>query len=347
MMSTGTLSSRIETFVKLGNIVSEASGGGSASEEAELLRTIAAASSEENPWFTPRWVNTSLSSIASWLTLPALQNWISAYPLPMTNRSPRRIGVIMAGNIPLVGFHDMLSVLLCGHHLAAHLSSKDSKLPAALAAIISDLDPELGSMISFDESSLGRADAIIATGSDNSSRYFDYLYGSKPHIFRKNRNSVAIITNSTTREEITRLGEDVFSYYGLGCRNVARLWLPTGFDLSTLASCWKEYRTLMEHGPYSNNYRYQRALAHTDSRDLFDTGFLLLEEKDALNSPVALLYYTFYNDTGQVERYLETNSELIQAVAGGTYLPFGSLQYPALEDYADGVDTIQFLLGLE
>ena len=339
------LAERIRTFTALGGIISAASGNGSRSTESELLRGAIAGLESENSWFTPEWTQLSLSSIAGWLTEESLYGWLAPYGIDH-DREAKNIGVIMAGNIPLVGFHDALSVLITGNRLIAHRSSKDSRLISAIAGIIASIDPGLGGMISFGEEDLHLSDAVIATGSDNSSRYFNHLYGEKPHIFRKNRSSAAVVPGDCSTGELELLAHDIFSYFGLGCRNVSRLWLPRGFDLHTLSSAWSSFSRLNDHTGWNHNLRYQRALAAVEGREVFDGGFFILEEMERLSSPLGVIYYSRYNDEAEAGAAVESYRESLQTVAGPGYNRFGTLQHPGLADYADGVDTISFLLDL-
>lgn len=306
---------------------------------------MAADARNENAWFDLANVQRAWRAVASLLTEPALRQWTQPHRLPA--RTPRRVGVAMAGNIPLVGFHDFLSVLISGHHLVAKLSSQDSVLMKRLAADLVAIEPRFASAITFADHLKG-VDAVIATGSDNTARYFEYYFRHVPHVIRKNRSSCAILMGDEPTEEWQRLGEDVFSYYGLGCRNVSKLYVPEDFDYPALLDSWAPHQSVIDHHKYANNYDYQKSILLVNQVPHLDTGFLLLREDAALVSPIAVLYVERYQNQADLKRRLEQVRDKIQCVvsARGWWpgsVPFGQAQYPALTDYADGVDTLRFL----
>ncbi len=302
----------------------------------------------QNPWFTPQSVALTLEGVISYLDYHSLEQWVSAYEL--TSVQPRKVGVVMAGNLPLVGFHDFLTVLISGHTLLAKMSQKDNVLLPILAAQLLKIEPRFTSHIHF-VPQLKEADAFIATGSNNSARYFEYYFSAKPNVIRKNRTAWAVLDGTESEEELLELGKDVFTYFGLGCRNVSKLWLPKGFDFVRLLDIWQEFSSIIDHNKYANNYDYQRGIRLMNQVPIYDSGFLVMEESEANVAPTAMLYYQFYEAKEDILKVLEQQDEQIQCVVSrtGAYtrgVKFGQAQAPKLNDYADGVDTLRFLSGL-
>jgi hypothetical protein len=297
-----------------------------------------------NPWFTPENVRTALNAIANELTEDNLINWTNAYPDLKKKIKPVKAGVIMAGNIPLAGFHDFLSVLISGNRLIAKTSSKDSELIVSVSQILCSINPGFTDLIEFAEGPLSNFDVVIATGSNNSSRYFEYYFGKYPNIIRRNRNSIAILEGNETDAELLDLGKDIFSYFGLGCRNVSKIYLPRGFDMSALKRNWDGFAGLISHTKYANNYDFNKAVYLVNKERFYDTGYLLLKEDKGLSSPVSVLHYEYYISQTAVKQELNQLSEKIQCIVARNYVPFGKAQSPKLWDYADGIDTIEFLL---
>jgi len=281
-----------------------------------------------------------------------VRQWISHYDkAKLENRHSQTVGVVMAGNVPAVGFHDFLSVLISGHRIQARLSSDDKKLMPAMAALLCEIEPGFTERISFTEEILKGFDAIIATGSNNTSRYFEYYFGKYPHIIRKNRNGVAVLTGEETETQLRALADDIFLYYGLGCRNVAKLYVPRHYDFQLLLKVLGEQQHMVQNHKYFNNYEYNKAVFLVNKRSHFDTGNLLLVEEEKMVSPVAVLHYEHYTSPTALRHHLMVNNEQIQCVvAEADFLtntvPFGKSQSPELWDYADGVDTLDFLLSL-
>jgi hypothetical protein len=293
-----------------------------------------------------------LKALAAWsenLRQENIQHWLSAYNIAALNPAEaKRIGTVMAGNIPLVGFHDMFTVLISGNILVAKTSSEDSLLLPFLAKRLVAIEPAFESYIHFTEK-LAEIDAVIATGSNNSARYFEYYFGKYPHLIRKNRNSVAVLNGKEPPEAIQRLGNDIFDYFGLGCRNVSKLYLPAGYDLQQLFPPLAFFQEIYNHNKYANNYDYNRAIYLMNQEKFLDNGFLMVKESDQLASPVAVLYYEFYKDETALKSLLDKEKEQIQCIVSGHWkgsVTFGAAQQPALWEYADGVDTMKFLLGL-
>lgn len=303
---------------------------------------------ENNQWFTPEQLAFAFKGWSELLEASHLKKWMSAYLIE--DRDPKTIAIIMAGNIPMVGFHDLLSVLIMGHKALVKLSSNDKHLLPYLVKYLEYAEPSLKGRVKFTQEQLQGYDAVIATGSDNTSRYFEYYFKDKPRIIRKNRNSAAVITGEETPEELHALGEDIFRYYGLGCRNVSKLFVPEGYDFDHFFQAIYPYKAIIEEVKYANNYDYNKAVYLMSLFELKENGFLMLKEDPSYASPIATLFYEYYKDKETLRNKLETDKEKIQCVVGNHWdeksVPFGQTQRPGLSDYADGVDVIKFLLTL-
>jgi hypothetical protein len=299
---------------------------------------------QQNPWFTPEFIQLAVQSInENFLQKDKLQHWINHYHLT-DSLQPKTIGLIMAGNIPLVGFHDFLCVFISGLKQRIKLSSKDDVLLKHLAEQMTQWKPEMASVISF-EPMLKDCDAYIATGSNNSARYFEYYFGRYPSIIRKNRTSVAVLTGNETTSELELLSDDIMTYFGLGCRNITQLNVPTNYDFVPLLTALRKYSWMFNHHKYRNNYDYQLAIYLMNNKYYMTNDSIVLVENASPFSPIGTLHYSFYNNVEEVYTYLKTD-EQVQAIAGAYGIPFGKAQQPSLMDYADGVDVMQFLLGL-
>ena len=296
-----------------------------------------------NPWFTEHNIRKSISGIVSMLQKEDLENWMNDYSFE--EKSPKNVGVIMAGNIPLVGFHDFLCVLISGNKIKAKLSSEDNLLLPFVSQLLMNLDERFADRIEFIHQ-LKEYEAVIATGSDNSARYFESYFSKVPHVIRKNRTSVAVISGNETEQELNAFAEDVFLYFGKGCRNVTKVIVPKGYDLNNLFKAFYPYKEIVNHNKYANNYDYNKAIYLMNQTELIENGFLLMKEDESLHSPLSVLNYHYIHNQNEVDNYLEQNKENIQCVVGTDYVPFGKAQSPSISDYADGVDTIQFLLSL-
>jgi hypothetical protein len=297
-----------------------------------------------NPWFTAGNVRMAVKAISDKLTIDNLRKWTSLYPALNETHKPVRAGLIMAGNIPLVGFHDLLTVLISGNSVIAKTSSKDPELIVEIGEILCSINNEFTKAIRFTDGFLTGFDVVIATGSDNSSRYFEYYFGKYPHVIRKNRNSVAIIEGDETIKELAKLGTDIFSYFGLGCRNVSKLYIPAGYDFKEMVPHWSGFKEIINHSKYANNYDYNMAIYLINKEKFLDTGYILLKESTGLSSPVGVLYYEHYSSSAEVESNLSLNKENIQCITGKKWIPFGESQAPELWDYSDNIDTLDFLL---
>jgi len=342
------LEERIKSFALLGetlrNSLNDSYLKDNSTGQSQSLRLIIENQQNINPWFTPENTIKAINSIAEELTTENLIKWTDAYPDLQQERKPQKVGVIMAGNIPLVGFHDFLSVLITGDNLIAKTSSKDNELIIYLNNILCSINPGFAARTEFTEGTLSDFDAVIATGSDNSSRYFEHYFSKYPHIIRRNRNSIAIIEGNETDNELESLGVDIFSYFGLGCRNVSKIYLPKGYELTTLFRHWEKFDRVISNLKYANNYDFNKAVFLVNKEFFYDTGHLLLKEESKISSPVSVLYYEFYESQEAVKKQTELMKEKIQCIVGRHNIPFGQAQSPYLWDYADGIDTIEFLL---
>ncbi len=337
------LTERIKVFSDLGVVLRDALDCKPIKYSSQLINLIET-QHLKNPWFTPANVRMAIQSIARELTSENLERWTNSYPAIKEKLKPIRVGVIMAGNIPLAGFHDFLSILITGNSIIAKTSSKDVDLIRFIGDILSDLNPGFRNKIEFTEGTLSGFDAIIATGSDNSSRYFEYYFGKYPGIIRKNRNSVALIQGDETETELRLLGTDVFSYFGLGCRNISKVYVPRRYDFSLMIKSWDHFSRLTEHHKYISNYDFNKAVYLVNREKFIDTGFLLLRKNQSIQSPVAVLHFENYDSLEDVHKDIEKNRERIQCIVGRNNIPFGLAQSPALWDYADGKDTLEFIL---
>jgi hypothetical protein len=336
-----TQEQRIHAFARLGSYISEGS---------ETLDTLIQTAHHYNGWFTPEQVESTLKQWGALLTKKNLEQWLAPYADRFGEKDPKTVGLILAGNIPLVGFHDVLSVLITGHRAMVKASSQDPKLIPHLLEQLVFFEPAFSEQIILTER-LAQFDAVIATGSNNSSRYFDHYFGPYPHIIRKNRNSVAVLTGKETAEELLALGKDIFMYFGLGCRNVSKLYVPEGYTFDQLYEAIEPYKTVLDHYKYSNNYDYNRTLLLMNSVPHVDNRFLMISENASLSSPMASLHYETYTDDAALNETLTVLRDQIQCVVSSKgWLPgsfaFGEAQKPLLEDYADGVNTLDFLATL-
>ncbi len=316
----------------------------------EQLQQLIDTECQHNPWFTPANIKRAVTAIANTLTDTNLTNWLGRYN--QTEHSPQKVGLILAGNIPLVGFHDVLCVLLSGNTALIKASTQDARLITHLLKKLTEIDPGFTNRYSF-VNRLENFDAIIATGSDNTSRYFEYYFSKVPHIIRKNRNSLAVLTGKETEEQLYRLGHDIFDYYGLGCRNVSKMLVPKGYDFIPFFEAIQPYFALTDHHKYHNNYDYNKSIYLVNGDKHLDNGFLLLKEDSRWVSPLAVLYYEYYENIPAVEGIINSVSDKLQCVVSTIPLnvqtqivDFGMSQQPALWDYADGVDTMDFLSNL-
>lgn len=338
-ISVMSLEDRIAAFAKLGERIGHLSD-----DEREDLYQRAEA---QNRWFTHREVAAALDAWYDLLTEEALQAWLDGYHLGEIP-NPKSIGIMMAGNIPAVGFHDLMAVLLVGHKACVKLSSSDAVLMGWLIRNLLEIEPRFSITI---EEFLKAKDAYIATGSDNSARYFEYYFGKYPNVIRKNRTSVAILNGDENESDLQALGRDVFQYYGLGCRNVSKLYVNGMESIRRFLDAVENYKYVADNHKYFNNYEYNKSIYLVNREPHLDNGFLLVRESEGLVSPISVVFYEIYNDEYELKNSLSKISDKIQCILSKDAwypqsLPFGEAQCPALDDYADGVDTIGFLKSL-
>ncbi|MFU8843615.1 MAG: hypothetical protein ACNA7V_07390 [Bacteroidales bacterium] len=346
---------KIDAFIQLGDWLRsiEASGASARSTDSQELKELIGEAHNQNPWFIPEFVRYALKSIGESLKEDKIRMWLSNYPdLGVRTDNQRTVAVINAGNIPLVGFHDFLCITLSGHRYLGKLSTDDRVLLPAIVEKLIAFEPGLEGYFNFPEGKLSDFDAVIATGSNNSARYFDYYFGRYPHIIRKNRNGVAILTGHEDQEEMELLADDIFLYFGLGCRSVAKLFIPRGYTFDNLFRVFEKYRSIVNLHKYMNNYDYYRSTFLVNGTGHLDTGFLLVKEDMGFSSPPAVLFIEFYDNLDYLKNRLIQSKEEIQCMVGriadmGGVVPFGKAQNPDLWDYSDGVDTLGFLTGLK
>ncbi len=336
-----TLENRIEAFIELGKQIKSLTP----EDHAAWARMAAS----RNSWFDEQNVLAAIQGIATLLDEQYLREWL--YPYHLKNVTPKKVGVVMAGNIPMVGFHDFMAVLLSGHSLMAKLSSDDELLIKRLADMLIAIEPAFAERIEF-VPMLKTADAIIATGSDNTARYFEYYFANRPHIIRKNRTSIGILTGHEEENDLKALGNDIFQYYGLGCRNVSKVFVPEGYTFDKFFEA-NEYRsTLLDLHKYQNNYDYNKSILLVNRVPHFDNGFMLVQESENLLSPISVLFYQTFSSLADLRSKLEEVKDKTQCIVSthgwfeGSIL-FGDAQCPMPWDYAEGVDTLAFLQKVE
>ncbi len=327
------LQNRIQILVKLGQFMTS---------NDKQWSTVIEKAGIYNPWFTPAFIECSLRNIREqYLNEKALNEWLSNYSIN-EEKPIKNIGIVMAGNIPMVGFHDFLCVFLAGHRQTIQFSSKDNILLPFLIETIKSWHPQVGDYF-VDAPNLKGCDAYIATGGNRSSVYFEQYFSKYPNIIRKNRTSVAILTGDESTEDLLALADDVHTYFGLGCRNVTQINVPTNYDFIPLIDAFKSYAHLREISRYSNNYDYQLSLILLNQTPYMSSDGILLIESDEIFSPISVLHYQFYTDQTANSTSFLLNNE-VQCIVGKNHTTFGSAQCPKLNTYADGIDTMRFLL---
>lgn len=347
-------SNHIKNFTQLGIVITKYFSGSlpETDNSVTILNEAISRSCAENGFFTQGNVRYALQSIATMLDENSLTQWISNYPIEkVSEKSPKTVGVVMAGNIPLVGFHDFLCVLMSENKFLGKLSKNDRYLLPAIAEILIDTDNLYQKSISFTTEKIQGFDAIIATGSNNTSRYFEYYFGKYPNIIRKNRNSIAVLSGHETAEELILLVRDMFLYFGLGCRNVSKIFVPEAYNFFQLTDACKQFADYINHNNFRNNYDYYKTIFLMNNQAFIDGGFYLLQENQLLHNPVSVFHYEYYSDIAEVQNFIAANKENLQCIVGNITeipqsTPFGKAQQPGLQDYADDVDTIEFLLKL-
>jgi len=350
------IENRINAFVKLGDFLSQFSKEGIQKKEAVLLNELffdgfkhqIKIAQEHNSWFTKEAILEALSSWSKALTNSNLHTFTKEYK--STSTSSKKVAIVMAGNIPLVGFHDFLTVLVAGHTVLVKQSSNDKHLLPFLAKYLEHIDPYFKDKITFTEDKLADFDAVIATGSNNTARYFEYYFKNKPNIIRKSRNSVAVLTGRESDLELKKLSNDVFNYFGLGCRSVSKLYVPKGYHFDAFFNGMYNQREIINNAKYANNYDYNKAVYLMSEFDLLENGFLMIKEDESYSSPIATVFYEYYEDARLLKNKLEADSDKIQCIVSNGFIAneiaFGETQQPQLWDYADGINTLDFLAGI-
>jgi hypothetical protein len=340
-MSKINISNTVNALVELGKQLASPN---------QQLTDIIDTERQYNAWFTPESVLNAVTATGRMLNPTDLEKWLNNY-----NIQPglsKKVGLVLAGNIPLVGFHDVLCVLVSGNHALIKASSQDARLIKYVLNTLVEIEPSFKGQFSFVER-LENFDAIIATGSNNTSRYFEYYFGKVPNIIRKNRNSIALLTGNETAEQLHELGHDIFDYYGLGCRNVSKILVPDGYNFNFFFESIESYQPIINHHKYNNNYDYNKSIYLVNRDEHLDNGFLLLKQDTRLTSPLAVLFYDNYSSPEAAQKQLEEQSEQLQCIVTTASLQtknqvvnFGQSQHPQLWDYADGIDTMDFLSNL-
>ncbi len=350
------LQQRINAFVQLGNFLGQFTVKGIQKNETiphnELFfdgfKHQIQLAHEHNGWFTKENVLFALEGWSNELKESNINHWLSKYNF--NNKQPKKVAIVMAGNIPLVGFHDFLSVMISGHEVLVKQSSNDKHLLPYLVKYLEHVEPEFKGKVSFTEEQLSDFDAVIATGSDNTARYFEYYFKGKPSIIRRNRNSVAVLTGNETEAQLIGLSEDIFRYYGLGCRNVSKLFVPIDYSFEKFFNAMYHWNPIIHQNKYANNYDYNKAVYLMSEFQMLENGFLMIKEDESYGSPIATVFYEYYDTLDNLRTKLTSDSEKIQCVVADgildTEITFGQTQSPKLWDYADNVDTITFLLKI-
>ncbi len=350
------LHERIKAFVKLGHFLSQFSNDTSEKKPNiehndlffEGFKHQLKLAQEHNAWFTPKNLQFALNGWAESLTETNLKTWLNPYKIK--TKHPKQVAIIMAGNIPLVGFHDFLSVLISGHRVLVKQSSNDKHLLPFLAKYLEYVQPQFKGFIQFTNDKLEHFDAVIATGSNNTARYFEYYFKDKPAIIRNNRNSVAVLTGNETDTDLKQLSNDIFTYFGLGCRNVSKLFVPKNYNFNAFFNGMYHWHPIIEQTKYANNYDYNKAVYLMSEFDILENGFLMIKKDSGYASPIATVFYDYYDSIEQLQNKLNNEKDQIQCVVSkgflSTEIAFGATQKPNLWDYADSVDSIAFLLAI-
>ena len=351
-----SLDKRKEAFINLGSFLSQFKSSGIVKKEGilhndlfyDVFNTQIKRAEEYNSWFTQNNVLFALESWSKALTQDNMNQWLSKYLISVV--SPKTIAIIMAGNIPLVGFHDFLCVAITGHKILAKLSSSDKYFIPLVAKYLEYIEPTFKGQFTFTEAKLENYDAVIATGSNNTARYFDYYFGKHPHIIRKSRNAVAILDGNETHKQLENLSDDIFRYYGLGCRSISKIFVPKTYDFDKLFRAAYKHKDIINYTKYANNYDYNKAVYLMSLFDIKENGFLMLKEDPSYASPIASLFYEYYDDLNDLKERLKVDYDKIQCISSElnieNAIKLGQTQAPKLWNYADNVDTLKFLLTL-
>jgi hypothetical protein len=337
-----TFEDRLSGFVKLGIFLNEQLR----SKNAEIANVLDRAN-QENAWFTKHNIRFALNAVVEDLNEKNLSKWTANYPFLQNKFSPKTIAVVMAGNLPLVGFRDFLAVLIAGHKILCKLSSKDTILLRYLAKKLFEIEPKFAERICFEDSIIKDFDAVIATGGAHAVEHFFQYFQNYPHIIRGHRNSCAILEGTENTDDLKGLFEDMFLYFGLGCRNVTKLFVPKNYDFQPLIEVVRSekelFQSLEQHHLYQNNFQYQNVVSALNLRKIIDANVFTLIENSNLTPPISVVHYEYYSDLSDVRKILEVQKNQIQCIVSRTDVPFGHAQKPTLFDYADGIDAMGFL----
>ncbi len=350
-----TIQNRISAFVKLGNFLSQYSLSEIQKKEGidfndlffDGFKHQIKLAEENNTWFTKENILFSLEGWSNSLTDKNISYWLENQNF---NTSQKNVAIIMAGNIPLVGFHDFLAVLISGHSVLVKQSSNDKNLLPFIAKYLEYVEPSFKGKIQFTEQKLTNFDAVIATGSDNTARYFEHYFKDKPNIIRKNRNSAAILTGNESENDLNNLSNDIFQYFGLGCRSVSKLFVPKDYNFDAFFKGMYNKSEIINNVKYANNYDYNKAVYLMSEFDLLENGFLMIKEDESYASPIATVFYEYYSDKNQLQQKLIQDADKIQCIVAKDFsdaeIEFGQTQNPQLWDYADGINTLEFLVKI-
>lgn len=344
------METRKNAFVTLGAQLRKITSGSEPNgfPEAERLFYLMEHAQNYNTWFTPCNIRFCFDSWAKALSEENMNKWLNSYSF--SAMPEKNIGIVMAGNIPMVGFHDLLCVLMSGHRATVKCSSSDNQLIPATIELLGHIEPGFREKVVFTEGLMKEADAFIATGSNNSGRYFDYYFSKYPHIIRRHRNSVAVLQGDESPEALKGLAEDIFRYFGLGCRNVSKIYVPENYDFSPLINALSEWEHIDNHHKYHNNYDYNKAITLINRDEYLDGGFFLLKRSPELSSPISVIAYEYYKNMDEATNTLTALAERLQCIVASSNMPsaipFGKAQHPMLWDYADSIDTMDFLLNI-
>lgn len=350
------LQERINAFVKLGDFIRQFSKEVIQKDDKVEHNAIffdgfkhqLKLAEEHNGWFTKENIVFALNSWSEALTFETISKWLKPYDFDKVN--PKLVAVIMAGNIPLVGFHDFVSALISGHQILVKQSSNDKQLLPFLSKYLEYVEPEFKGKIHFTEEKVEGFDAVIATGSNNTARYFEYYFKGKPSIIRNNRNSVAVLTGNESEADLKNLSEDIFRYYGLGCRNVSKLFVPKNYDFNPFFEAIYHWSPIIDKAKYANNYDYNKAVYLMSEFDILENGFFMIKEDESYASPIATAFYEYYEDANTLKEKLTADNNQIQCIVSNGFIEneinFGQTQKPQLWDYADSVDSVKFLLSI-
>lgn len=340
-----TLKQRIKGFVEVGSFINRHVSGKHISSEIQLhqgLDKVIEVAHVYNNWFIPKFVNEAIFNLGALLNEESLNKFTASVP----EKEARTIAVVCAGNIPLVCFHDIVCVLISGNTVLIKMSGDDNVLLPFFLKLLTHYEPLFEKRILFADGKLGDFNAVIATGSNNTASHMHYYFGSYPHIIRKNRNSVAVLDGTESKEDLKNLGADIFLYFGLGCRNISKLLVPENYNFDSFFEAILDFGFVINNKKYGNNYDYHRAIYLLESMPFLDNNFLMLKESPDMHSPVGVLYYQRYKSNAEVTEYLDAGKDLLQCVVGKNYVPFGYSQRPVITDFADNVNTLEFLVNL-